>query len=243
MAEIRIADHIVAGYYLVRIANRPEYVSAELMPDRILSISDDICNSFPDTWVIDWTSENIEERIERASEFAIPAANLEKVVSWGTKTFSKAFAWPNVFYSVDNARAARTQFLSHLDDIVLIGLGLHKLNVDQFLSASKPPPQQPGFAPVGATGVFEIASRRDNLAENGRSLGYELLVAQHGLLTCSWLCNGLEKTFSENIGVRPNTHGFISSFEEASRCIKYMSDAAVGAEPGLWLPWLIVKYS
>lgn len=240
--EMENCDYIAAGFYLARLANRPEYVSAQLLPELLLSASCDICDVFPNTWAIEWTSEDEKERLESAEKFSISSTALSKVTEWATQSFSKEFAWPNVFYSIEGARKAKAMFLSHLDDVALFGLGLHKSNVEQFLSVAKPRPQQPGFAPEGATGVFEIVSIGEILPDGGTSLGYELLVVKYGLLTCSWLCNGLEKTFAKSLGVIPNAHGFISTFEEASRCVTYVSDGHVGAEPGLWLPWLIMKY-
>lgn len=242
MTETIKTDYIAAGYYLVRLANRPEYVSAQLLPERLLSASGDICDSFPDTWAIEWTSEDEKDRLESAEKFGISPADLPKVIEWATQSFSIEFAWPNVFYSVYGARKARAMFLSHLDDVALFGLGLHKSNVEQFLSVAGPRPQQSGFAPEGATGVFEIVSRGALLPDGGTLPGYELLGVQYGHLTCSWLCNSLEKTFAEALDVIPNTNGFISTFEEASRCVTYISEGHVGAEPGLWLPWMIMKY-
>jgi len=237
-----ITDYIAAGYYLARFADRPAYISAELMPKRILSASPDICYLFPDTWALEWTTDDDEGRIAGAANFGISTAVLPKVIKWATQSFSTAFGWPNVFYSLESAQKARHAFLADRDDVALFGLGLHKSNVKEFLDFAAPPLQQPGFAPMGKTGVFEAVSQNRALVDNGISLGYELLVTTAGLLTCSWLCNGLEVTFAKELGIKPNSNGFIQTFEEASRCANFISEGHVGAEPGLWLPWLTIKY-
>lgn len=236
------SDYVSAGYYLVLLSERPEYISSALMPERLLSASPDICDSFPDCWVIEWSTVKEEERVAKAEKFGISRAGLPRVVEWATRAFSEEFGWPNVFYSLDAARNARVMFFSLLNEVILFGLGIHKSHAAKFLDAAKPPPQQPGLAPEGETGVFEVVSRGEMLAGGGISLGYELLVTQSGMLTCSWLCNGLERTFADSLDVKPNAHGFIETLEEASRCAQYISQGQVGAEPGLWLPWLVTKY-
>ena len=72
-------------------------------------------------------------------------------------------------------------------------------------------------------------------------LGFEPLVFNGGL-SCSWLCNGLETTVAEQLGIRPNASGLISTFEEACRCVEFISRDEIGAEPGLWLPWLVIEH-
>ena len=73
--------------------------------------------------------------------------------------------------------------------------------------------------------------------------GFELLATQHGLLTCSWVCNGLEKVCSERLGVRPNEHGFVDAESDAERCLTLIRKPETGAEPGLWLPFRVTIYS
>jgi hypothetical protein len=36
--------------------------------------------------------------------------------------------------------------------------------------------------------------------------------------------------------------GLLDTFEEASRVAEYVNREDVGAEAGLWLPWLVVQY-
>ena len=73
-------------------------------------------------------------------------------------------------------------------------------------------------------------------------MGFELLAMMFGLLTCSWVCNGLEAVCAEHLQVQPNEYGSIPEYADARRCAEYVSRDEVGAEPGLWLPWLITRY-
>lgn len=236
-------EYVSGGYYLARRLLTPTCMSLDLLPSHILSASECISDFFPDCWAIEWASETAEERIAHASHFGIAPGALPDVTAWATDAFGKSFGWPNVFYTLEAAREARARFLAVGDDVVLFGLGLHKSLVAQFLEYSAPALSKTGCAPVGETGIFHCVNAARFTATGGNVAGYELLATYFGLLTCSWLCNGLEKDCAQKLGIRPNRHGFIETLDEAMRCTEFVAQPDIGAEPGLWLPWLITKYS
>jgi hypothetical protein len=234
---------VSGGFYVARLSSRTEYMSPALIPDKVLSASHCICRFFPDAWAIEWTSENVEEKLTKASAFGVSAIDLPTVVTWATESFSTAFGWPNVFYTLEAAQEARERFLPHDSEIVIFGLGLHRSDVEAFLRAAKPEPASRACAPVGESGVFQCVSRGDKLVPGGDVAGFELLVSDFGMLACSWLCNGLEKECAKQLGVTTNRHGFVQSYGDASRCAEFISREETPAEPGLWLPWLVTVYS
>ncbi len=132
-------------------------------------------------------------------------------------------------------------FFAGRTDMQLIGLGLSPESVEAFATAATPPPPEPGYAPIGEGGCLQVAKQHRPVPE-GRLLGYELLCVDHGLITDSWLCNGLEVYFSERLGIRPNEHGLLGALDGARRCCEAIEKKEVGAEPGLWLPWGLVGY-
>jgi hypothetical protein len=213
---------ISGGYYLAR---------------RSATVSASGCRSvfFPDAWAIEWTSVGDEERSRRATEFGVGS----DAFAWATGAFEKEFGWPNVFYTLTAARAAQG---SMVPDSILFGLGLPPSHVDEFLKAAAPPRPQPGYAPVGETGIFQCVRAAECIAPGGEPLGFELLATDFGLLTCSWACNGLETTCAESLGVGTNTHGFVANYADALRCAQLIAQPDTGAEPGLWLPWLLTVY-
>jgi len=125
----------------------------------------------------------------------------------------------------------------------VIGLGLHRDDAEEFLGYAKPPEHQQGYAPQGETGIYECVKALHLIGPGGRRIGYELLATYVGILTDSWLCNGLEKEFAEKLGVKPNEHGLIAEYPDARRCTEYISHDHVGAEGDLWKPWLVTLYS
>jgi hypothetical protein len=242
-SEEMVSEYLSGGYYVTRLSEHAEYMSPELIPDKVLSASGCICQFFPDDWAIEWTSESADDRSNQAAAFGISTIDLPKVVTWATESFSKAFGWTSAFYSLEAAQEARTRFLPDDSEIVIFGLGLHDSDVEDFLKAAKPEPKRPGYAPMGETGVFQCVSGAKKIATGGNAAGFELLAINFGLLTCSWLCNGLEKDCASELGIVPNRHGFVQSYADALRCAEFISRDETGAEPGLWLPWLVTIYS
>ncbi len=243
MAEQLASDYVSGGYYLTRRVSRTEYMSPTLIPDKVLSASGCICEFFPDDWAIGWVTQSDEERTKEAAHFGISATDLPGVVEWATTTLSTAFGWPCSFYTLDAALEARAMFLPEALEIVVFGLGIHYSDVSDFVKAAEPPPPKPGIAAMGKTGIYECVKRGERIAPGGRAAGFELLATAYALLTCSWLCNGLEKDCAAQLGVGTNQQGFVQTYADASRCAEFISRDETGAEPGLWLPWLLTIYS
>jgi hypothetical protein len=236
-----LTDFISAGFLITRPVARPSYVSADLMPDEILSASGCIAKFIPDTWCLEWSQDTPESRIERARAFGLDATGLTKAAAWVTPRFGDSIGWPNVVMSLQVAKQLVESLLSTLPEVKVLELALHKCHTGEFCRAAEPPPPKPGFSPMGRSGVYEAVLKSRPPAGGGCVLGYELLVFDMmvGLLSCSWLCNSLDGAVAEKLNIRPNRRGFIETFDDASRCREFISRAEVGAEPGLWLPWLI----
>ena len=213
-----------------------------MLPELLLSASSCICDFFPDSWTIDWGSAGTEQRARKAAKPGISATALPGIMEWATNSLSKEFGWPNAFYSLDAAQTARARFFPERTDLVIFGLGLHESNAAEFLAAAKPTLAGPGVALMGETGVCECVRRRETIAGGGETSGFELLSTYFGLLTCSWLCNGLEKNCADRLGIAPNRRGFVGTYEGAQRCAAFISRPEIKAEPGLWFPWLVTIY-
>ena len=239
--NVDLNDFVSAGYFLARLSEREPWMSAELLPERILSACDCICSFFPDAWTMDWSSSPAE-RSKGVSAFQIPADRIADVVSWADGSFQKAFGWPRVLYSLADARAAQALLGPAVDGVTLFALGLPTDLVGAFLAAAEPPPQKEGYAPVGVTGYFRCVSRRERLADGGEPIGFELLSTWMGLLTHSWLCNGLEKQLHEKVGLIPNEYGFIANLDSARDGARRINAGELKGEPEEWFPWLVVRY-
>lgn len=234
-------DTLSAGFLLVKPVERPAYMDKELLPRRIVSACDCICPCFPGIYAIAWSAESAERRAAAFDQIGVPAAERDAVQRWATESFEEHFGWPGVFFTLDAAREARSRIFSR-GDVDILGLGLPAFYRDAFVVGATPRPSKPGFAPVGKSGCLKTIEAGNPVPSTGIVLGFELLSTIMGQVDHSWLCNGLERHFANKLGIRPNEQGFITSLIDAGRCCEAIERGDVGAEPGPWFPWLVVRY-
>lgn len=234
---------IAGGFLLVKAVPRSEWMSGELLPSNICSASDCISPQFPSSSIAGWTQDTQEARHKYFEDIGIPLAREEEIIKWGTDNYEKLFGWPGIFYDLESAKAARASFFNDDKTISVLGLGLPVEFVEAFIEEASPPPPQPGFAPQGKSGYLEIIEKNEKLPEGGEFLGFELMVTDYGgQLSHSWICNSLEEHCASALSIKPASNGFLPDLETAKRCNEEISREDVGTEPGLWLPWAIVKY-
>lgn len=231
-----------AGFLVTREVARPPYVSAELLPDRLVSASGCIASFVPDTWCIEWTQDTLESTTEEAEAFALDSPTLTRLTEWVTQRFDKHMGWPNVIMDLNVAIELVHSFLSTSPEVKVLELALHQSMTELFCRVAEPPPPKPGFATVGRQGVCEAILKANPPTQGGNILGFEPLVFDYSL-SCSWLCNSLDTVVADTLGIKPNENGLIDTLDHARRCVEYISRDDVGAEPGLWLPWLIVDHT
>ena len=240
-----LSGFLSAGFLVTRSIPRPPWMSAELLPDRILTASACIAPPcLPDVWAISWANMPSEERAEAAARFGLEEI-VDQVLDWVTDRVDGEIGWPNVIFSLDTAAALLARFPEARDGSVVLELGLHESDLEVFGAAAEPPPLTPGGAPWGKPGVLEAVMNGDRVGTGGEVLGFELLCLDliSFSLGCSWLCNRLETEVHRAMGIRPNRHGLIDDYDAARRSIDFIRRPDTGAEPGLWLPWLLVDHT
>jgi hypothetical protein len=240
--EIKLSEFVSAGFFITREVERPSYVEADLFPTRILSACNCIATFAPDEWCIEWMEITRERRLEDAQTFGLKSNVLDEITQWVTQRFNKSLLWPNIICDLDTAREFVDRFLSSSPDIRMFEMGLHQSLVDPFCKVAEPPPQKSGLARKGCAGVYDLILRSNRMTPGGVMLGFEPLVFDFDL-GHSWLCNSLDAVINQALGISPNRHGFIGTLGEALDCVKHISRDDVGAEPGLWLPWLLIDHT
>lgn len=232
-------EYVCGGYFLTTLTRRSDYMSAELLPERLISLAEDIAPHLPDYWAMPWG--NISEQDRQQSvllKLGVAANRLSELRAWiEAKWHSEELQFMDVFASLTPAREFTRAFLPDHEDVVLVGIGLHRTLRDEFLKA-----QAPTTTKIGTPSVYANVARERVLAAEGQVLGFDMLSYGHGL-ECSWLCNGLEKEIDKQFGIRSNQWGLIATFEEAKKCTDWINQPEVRAEPGLWLPWQVRQYS
>jgi hypothetical protein len=224
-----------AGWYLTRAFPRTAFSDRELLPPALVSMSECLAAFAPGQWAIEWTIATLADREVDAAAFGVAAEGLPRVISWSTTAFDVAFGWPSCFYSLDAAKGFAADFLAGATGLRLVGLGLHEKHVASFVEESQP--REPR---EGAPGIATQLAREQPLAPGGELLGWEPLGWDHGFH--SWLCNGLEREVARERGIRPGAWGLLESAEAAEEVAAFAGREETHAEPGLWLPWVLVEY-
>ena len=224
--EINFKDYISGGYFLIKQADKSEYM-AEFLPSKIISASSCIVDMFPEVWS---TDEEFNQAKRVANDYGVAIEEMPKVMEWTKENYELETGWANVFFSQSKAKEFRNFFYNSTLELSIIGIGLNNDLVEEYVSEDE------------RFGVYESLKQRKSLESNGQILGFEVLGSEHGSFH-SWLCNGLEKDCKKEFDIVPNQNGFIEKLDEAKKCAEYANIEEVGAEPCLWLPWLIVKYN
>lgn len=236
-AGARREDYLFGGYLVTRRVARPESMSAELLPPRLLTASSCIAGFVPDVWALGWTGVADDERERAAAAVGIGRERLPALIDHVTAGFNDGkFGWPNVVKSA-GALGDLMRLLPSSPEWVVIGLALHRGHAQDFLAANAPGERQ------GPGGVYDVLAGQRHLPDGGVLLGFEPLGFECGAQPHSWLCNGLEVECSRALGVRPDASGFLRTADEAERATAHIAGDEVGAEPAQWLPWMILDYT
>ena len=233
-----ISDFVAGGYFLLKSVSRQMWMAVDLLPEEILSLSECISPSVQIYW--GWH----ENGQAAARQFGVPEDKLAGLREW--LTLGEKVHFSNVFFSVSAAQEFAAEFLSGIDHVHLIGIGLPHVLVDDFLQAN---PQTVYNANEGKHepaeyGINALLHKGEPLSPGGQVLGYEVLSYSYAL-GHSWLCSSLEREMHTLFGIRPNVRGFIDTLEEAMQVYGWIAeDEQKGhrAEPEPYYPWLVVEY-
>jgi hypothetical protein len=193
-----------------------------------LSVSGCLADVALEYW---WNEDNVVE----SADFGVPERLRPELITWYLDQFDSRLGAPGVAYSTAVLREFVERFVPDPDELVILGCGLDPDHAARLVRECRTPSER------GEYGVFEMIEKRRGLDGGGSPRGFEVLSYEYGL-EHSWLCNSLEQEAFEQLGITPNEMGLLDTFEEASRVAEYVNREDVGAEPGLWLPWLIVQY-
>ncbi len=220
---------VAGGYVLTRPVPAPDYGEPGLLPESIRTVSGCLARLGFEYW---WSEGNAADAVD----FGVGPDQIDQLVAWYRERFEKDLGAPNIAFSTAVIREFLDTFVANPDDLIILGCGLTSRDAERIL-ASFPTPEN-----MGEYGVRAMLERKQPLEPGGAELGYEVLSYEYGL-EHSWLCNRLEDDALAELGVSPNpVTGLLDSHQEATAVAEWINAGSIGAEPGLWLPWLIVEY-
>lgn len=241
--DIDLNDYVSGGYFVVKYSDHGFWKS-ELLPERVISLSLCISMRFQADW--GWRKMG---RPPKEDDLGIPPEKHAAFYAWS----SEANADSDGIYDIANARYAISEFFPGDPDVLLIGVGLRRELVDEFLTYKPYPAEHPNYVVYQRPDADQERSnqlkghfvhKRVPLEKDGRPLGFEVISFFYSWAH-SWLCSGLEKNMHELFGIHPNSYGLIDSYEEAKKVYDWIAEdkmQGTRAEPEPYYPWLIVHY-
>ncbi len=241
--DIDLRDYAAGGYFITKFADRAAYMQADLLPDRLLSLSSCIN---PGKVSVYW-GWDIDQHRDEALAFGVPQDKLPEFVTWSQATGDVDYSHPDVFYTLEAAKEFIEAFLPNRGDLALIGIALPNPIVDGFLSDNKQyiyNSNRQAYEPA-LYGANYVLNEHKSLPPDGDILGFEV-VSYNINLGCSWLCGGLERDMHREFGIRPGKYGLLETFEDANRVYQWILEGSAKGEhrgePEPYYPWLIVRY-
>jgi hypothetical protein len=211
---------------------------ASFLPPTIWSMSSCLCTTYPDIWVLPWVTTAVAERDAIQIRLGLSAPDFAAMQAWVDTAFNEQrFGWPNVWLDLASAQHYYQRYLLAIPRIKLLAIALPAPYLDAFLSEAVP---EPGSGPHG---LYQMVVQRQKLPESERVLGFEILGAEYGGISHSFLCNHLETAYQQQLNLRLNEHGLLASYDDARRAADFTNLDTTGAEPVPWYPWLVVDYT
>jgi hypothetical protein len=137
------------------------------------------------------------------------------------------------------SRGRPSAFLSGGFHLLQIALPEHLVRA--FLTLAAPPAQQPGYAPNGASAVYQALLAHDLGVPAAERRGFEVLgYDRYGGGFDSFRCNALESAFA-GLGATFNRWGLIDDEATALKCAEFANTQSTCADA--WHPWLVAEYA
>jgi len=139
-----------------------------------LSACDDYCDHLLDTWCVDWV-------LNPQNPSWLPPAAAQAMIPECTSTHGKTWEWPSIATDLLWLRSVQQRW-GREAGCRLIALGCDEADVAQMVDATRPPPQQPGYAAMGELGHHVMAQRAVTIDPTWPVLGWEVLEANSAIL-------------------------------------------------------------
>lgn len=235
MKTERNMKYIFGGYFLVQGVDTPPRMAETISVPVLWALTDCICNILPTYALLpgcESTDETISEIINYTGLSANDLESMKTTIEGMLKT--KQIGWPNVFQTLESAQLFYSKHLSKSDNFKILGIAFPEKDAEVFINEENP-------NNVDGIGIFDVLSMHQEIPSNVNVLGFEVLGHEYGGDFHSFLCNGLEKDFSEKLGIIFNETGRINTLEDAKRAEEYINDDSVGAEPVPWFACLVFE--
>ncbi len=232
MEQVDLGRFYSGGYFITRPGNPGWEQLKDLLPDKLISLSNDICQTLELNW--GWPTGDIQSAIN----FGIDQNQIAEFSNWCYEDYEGEMSMWRMFHSPAAARHFVTRFIPNTQDLRIIGAGLPaELEIAHWRVSL-----QDGKTPYG---IEQRIERRLPMEPGGQSLGFEVLSFGYGDFGHSWLCNYLHQDMYQLYSIQPSEYGLIQHEQEAQTVYEWiLEDEMRGhrAEPEPYDYWLLVDY-
>jgi len=184
--------YISAGFYILSPVGRASYMDKELLPEKIVSLSNCICEFHPNINIL-WGGSHLNKQ-NYSNKLHLSKDSFDEMEKWVLHQFEKdMFLYSNIFTTVNLARDFSGVFLNELDERMIIEIGLPESFVDGFLEDVDTYSKS---NKVGL-GIDKLLINKTPIDVEANSLGYEVVGFEEGKFH-SYICNGLEKDYDDH---------------------------------------------
>ena len=242
---IDLRENLSGGYLVTRFTDGTapnrwlKSVTAsdtDLIPDRILSVG--FCGS-QFAPIFDWAGASEQDY----ADFAIPKDMVAALNEWANARFDSEVSYPHNFFRLATAREYIRRFVRDSRDLQLLGIGVHRADLDKLEAVNKLNPSRIDSSGASIAGFMEGGfGRAIALAEPpvpGETLGFDVIACRYQI-DHSWHCNALAKEALEQFGFRPNRVGLIDEKANADQLARYATEQCI--EDSIWLAVLVTRY-
>jgi len=221
-----------AGFYLVEGALRYEWQNERIIPPTLFSMSDCICDKFPQYWSYQESNVAIEKAMMVAEKYNIDWILLENLEKEIKKEDDKNFGFPNLFFNKNTAKAYYNKYFNKIKIIKLLEPGIEL----EYLQEIKLTAGNDNWGPI-----MKI-KENTGVDQSGKIIGFDVVGYFCGW-SDSFLCNRLEEDYKNKFGFELNEFGLFDDYDKAKIAATYNMSGEAKTEDILWIPWIIYEHS
>ncbi|MEZ5015461.1 MAG: hypothetical protein R2800_00260 [Flavipsychrobacter sp.] len=226
-------EFYIGGYYLVEGTSLHDYMNSSVLPNKIWSVSNCICNIHPNLSALSWSSCSDEDRLAYKQKLSLTKEEFQLLQEETDNLFNdKKVGWVEMFTDREASISFAKKHLTNIENIKLLMIATSAEYRNRFLQQAK--------TEEANTGVHHCLQKGNMVENNDNFKGFDILGFELGSFH-SFICNSLETEFTTKLYITLNENGLINSYTDAQKANDYMLDPYYTKEHILWMPWAVYE--
>lgn len=237
MSGIDLKDYVAGGYFITKLSTQGFMRTPYFQHEQVISLSSCINPSFKEpVWGWEFEKHKIEISMRGMPEEKLAESRRE------LEEFQKARGFFRLFFNLSYARRFIKKWVQNPEEIILLGIGLPKNLVQNFLARKL---DKQYDLSQDLTRMSVMLQQNTVLSPRGAIKGFEVVSYGYDNFGHSWLCSNLQVDMYDRFGIEAGEHGLLGTYEDAMKVYEWIAEddeKVHRAEPEPYFPWLIVQY-